>query len=435
MFATKNEAFDLSVSAKGLSGRDVLSNSDPQCIVYVREAGNWSEVGRSEVVSDNNNPDWIKRFSFHHNPNVSQELKFEVFDYDPASGNDFLGRVETTLAVILGAGVSGYRAPLIGGGFSGKSRTGGELQIRAEKSSGLSNQKVTFQFCGENIESKDFIGKSDPYLVISRCLPDGSFAVCHRTEHAKNTKKPVWNAFTVDVNSLCNGDWDRIIKFECFDWDDDSEHDFIGSCTTTLKKLSEGPSHGNIFELVNPRKVGKKNYSNSGFLKLMSYSIVGSAPMKDKTAKQQPMGVPNTGYPAATYPPQQAYPSAGYPPTTNYPANTYPSSNYQATAGYPPQQPNPYAASAGYPPNTGYPSNVGFAPPNPGYPPATQGYPPNPGYPQNPGYPPNTGYAPTAGYPPMPTSYPPAPGMPGFTGSQAPPSYPGYPPTQYPPYQ
>ena len=29
---------------------------------------------------------------------------------------------------------------------------------------------------------QDFLGKSDPYLIISRQLPDGSFAAVHKTK-------------------------------------------------------------------------------------------------------------------------------------------------------------------------------------------------------------------------------------------------------------
>jgi hypothetical protein len=33
---------------------------------------------------------------------------------------------------------------------------------------------VTFGFSGKNLDKKDFLGKSDPFMVISRChqLPD-----------------------------------------------------------------------------------------------------------------------------------------------------------------------------------------------------------------------------------------------------------------------
>ena len=47
------------------------------------------------------------------------------------------------------------------------------------------------------------------------------FTVVHKTEVIKNTLNPTWKPFTVQVRSLCNGDYDRLLKVECFDWDKD----------------------------------------------------------------------------------------------------------------------------------------------------------------------------------------------------------------------
>lgn len=48
------------------------------------------------------------------------------------------------------------------------------------------------------------------------------------------------------------------------------KHDLIGECTTTVSQLRQGPCEANTQSLVNPKKVGKKKYVNSGVLKLMS---------------------------------------------------------------------------------------------------------------------------------------------------------------------
>ena len=58
---------------------------------------------------------------------------------------------------------------------------------------------------------------SDVYFMIffSR------YTICHKTEVIKNTLNPTWRPFPVLVRSLCNGDVERTIKVECFDWDSD----------------------------------------------------------------------------------------------------------------------------------------------------------------------------------------------------------------------
>ncbi|KAM4711731.1 copine-8 isoform 2-T2 [Anableps anableps] len=130
------------------------------------------------------------------------------------------------------------------------------------------------QFCGTKLDKKDFFGKSDPFLVFYRSNEDGTFTICHKTEVVKNTLNPVWQAFKIPVRALCNGDYDRTIKVEVYDWDRDGSHDYIGEFSTSYRELSIGQSHFNVYEVVNPKKKGKKkNYKNSGTVTLLSFLV------------------------------------------------------------------------------------------------------------------------------------------------------------------
>ncbi|KAK6321800.1 hypothetical protein J4Q44_G00087760 [Coregonus suidteri] len=74
------------------------------------------------------------------------------------------------------------------------------------------------------------------------------FTICHKTEVVKNTLNPVWQSFTIPVRALCNGDFDRTIKIEVYDWDRDGSHDFIGEFTTSYRELARGQSQFNVYE-------------------------------------------------------------------------------------------------------------------------------------------------------------------------------------------
>uniref|UniRef100_A0AAX7TJN5 C2 domain-containing protein n=1 Tax=Astatotilapia calliptera TaxID=8154 RepID=A0AAX7TJN5_ASTCA len=103
---------------------------------------------------------------------------------------------------------------------------------------------------------------------------DGTFTICHKTEVVKNTLNPVWQAFKIPVRALCNGDYDRTIKIEVYDWDRDGSHDFIGEFSTSYRELSRGQSQFNVYEVVNPKKKGKKKkYLNSGTVTLLSFLV------------------------------------------------------------------------------------------------------------------------------------------------------------------
>ncbi|KAI4791855.1 hypothetical protein KUCAC02_033758, partial [Chaenocephalus aceratus] len=146
----------------------------------------------------------------------------------------------------------------------------GTIIVKAEE---LNNcrESVMMQFCGNKLDKKDFFGKSDPFLVFYRSNEDGTFTICHKTEVIKNTLNPVWQAFKIPVRALCNGDHDRTIKVEVYDWDRDGSHDFIGEFSTSYRELSRGQSQ---FNVINLKKKGKKKkYLNSGTVTLLSFLL------------------------------------------------------------------------------------------------------------------------------------------------------------------
>uniref|UniRef100_A0A8C5NGE4 Copine-8 n=1 Tax=Gouania willdenowi TaxID=441366 RepID=A0A8C5NGE4_GOUWI len=124
----------------------------------------------------------------------------------------------------------------------------GTIIVKAEE---LNNcrESVMMQFCGNKLDKKDFFGKSDPFLVFYRSNEDSTFTICHKTEVIKNTLDPVWQAFKIPVRALCNGDYDRTIKVEVYDWDRDGGHDFIGEFSTSYRELSRGQSQFNVYEV------------------------------------------------------------------------------------------------------------------------------------------------------------------------------------------
>jgi hypothetical protein len=76
---------ELSIACRNLINADTFSKSDPVVIVY--ERNDWQdkyyEIGRTEMISDNLNPDFVKRFQLSYNFETVQRLKFEVWDIDP----------------------------------------------------------------------------------------------------------------------------------------------------------------------------------------------------------------------------------------------------------------------------------------------------------------------------------------------------------------
>ena len=93
----------------------------------------------------------------------------------------------------------------------------------------------------------------------------------HKTEYIKNTLNPVWPPFTISASSLGRGDSSCAIKVICYDWDNDGSHDLIGEFTTTLGELLSQKLL--TWELINPHKVSKKKYKNSGTITISSVKV------------------------------------------------------------------------------------------------------------------------------------------------------------------
>uniref|UniRef100_A0A8C3V5K3 Copine 5 n=1 Tax=Catharus ustulatus TaxID=91951 RepID=A0A8C3V5K3_CATUS len=220
----------------------------------IRVLGCWAgdQFGRTEVIDNCLNPDFLHKFVLDYCFEERKNLRFDLYDVDSKtpdlSKHDFLGQAFCTLGEIVGSAVP----PL----------------------PQCPHDVATLQFCANKLDKKDFFGKSDPFMVFYRSNEDGTFTICHKTEVVRNTLNPVWAAFAIPVRALCNGDHDRAIKVEVYDWDRDGSHDFIGEFTTSYRELAQGQSHLNVYEVVNPRKkMKKKKYLNSGTVTLLSFTV------------------------------------------------------------------------------------------------------------------------------------------------------------------
>uniref|UniRef100_A0AAY4CLV0 Copine 8 n=1 Tax=Denticeps clupeoides TaxID=299321 RepID=A0AAY4CLV0_9TELE len=262
--ATKVE---MTVSCRNLLDRDTFSKSDPskatkmcERVQNVSSLVLFWQFGRTEVIDNTLNPDFVRKFILDYFFEERQNLRFDLYDVDSKSSNlskhDFLGQSFCTLGEVVGSLGSRLEKPL--GGIPGKKC--GTIIVKAEEL-GNCRESVMMQFCGNKLDKKDFFGKSDPFLVFYRSNEDGTFTICHKTEVVKNTLNPVWQAFKIPVRALCNGDYDRTIKVEVYDWDRDGSHDFIGEFSTSYRELSRGQSQFNVYEVSNLNKITQINFT------------------------------------------------------------------------------------------------------------------------------------------------------------------------------
>lgn len=64
---------------------DTFSKSDPFCVLYKLNGQRWDMLGKTEVIHDNLNPEFVKKVmtDFHFEKN--DKFKIEVYDSDDHS--------------------------------------------------------------------------------------------------------------------------------------------------------------------------------------------------------------------------------------------------------------------------------------------------------------------------------------------------------------
>lgn len=262
---------EISVSCRDIIDADVFSKSDPMVVLFVQGLGSkeWREFGRTETIQNTLNPDFVHKFVLDYYFEERQNLRFDVYDIDNKSAklseHDFLGRAICSLGEIVSSSGSDYRRPLKGSSFKDQ----GTIVLRAEEVSTCKDSLI-MSFNGRNLDKKDWFGKSDPFMVFLRCNEDNRFTVCDKTEVIKKTLNPDWKRKEYSIQKLCNGDRDRTIKVEVYDWNSNgSSHSLIGEFETSVNQLENGVGSDNVYECVHPeKKRKKKSYKNSGIVNL-----------------------------------------------------------------------------------------------------------------------------------------------------------------------
>ncbi|KAJ7406877.1 Copine-9 [Willisornis vidua] len=239
---------ELTVSCRNLLDMDTFSKSDPVVVLFVQGSGSseWKEFGRTEVIDNTLNPDFVRKFVLDYYFEEKQNLRFDVGIPGKRCGTilllaEELSNCRVSAHVLVRKGLHGPSAQVA---------AGAGVEEVAGSDSPCPQDIVTMQLCANKLDKKDFFGKSDPFLVFYRSNEDGTFTICHKTEVVKNTLNPVWQPFTIPVRALCNGDYDRTVKIDVYDWDRDGSHDFIGEFATSYRELSRAQSQFTVYEVT-----------------------------------------------------------------------------------------------------------------------------------------------------------------------------------------
>ncbi|OMJ65885.1 hypothetical protein SteCoe_37477 [Stentor coeruleus] len=229
---------ELFISARHLVNQDTFSKSDTFCVVSLQQGNSTSfeEVGRTEVIHDCLDPKWSKTIQIDYFFQQRQPITFTILDHDDSSP-DKLGHAHTTLGELVGKGDSSLDIS-----------QGGTLHIHIEEVR-LGSDSFKIRFRGIKLAKKDYFGLSDPYFILSKSVAIGEWRQLYKSEIIKETLDPIWEPFELTEQELCNCDRNRLIKFECYDWDSIGSDEMIGVFEVPASALLV---RGAKFEIFDP---------------------------------------------------------------------------------------------------------------------------------------------------------------------------------------
>ncbi|KAK9080585.1 hypothetical protein SSX86_000343 [Deinandra increscens subsp. villosa] len=264
---------ELSLSAANLRDRDMLSKSDPLAVVYTKgKDGSLQELGRTEVVLNSLNPQWITKIKVAYCFETVQTLLFRVYDVDTQfhgpevktlklDDQQYLGECTCTLSQIVTDPKRSWTTDLVSIAESTEStqpKKLGQLTVLAEVEH-VSKTTAELTFRCSDLENKDFFSKSDCFLVISKYVESGATIPICRTEVLKNTLRPEWKPVFLNMSQV--GSKDSPLIIECFNFNSNGKHDSLGKAQKSLAEL-ENLSYSKQGEnLFLPITIGKDHQS------------------------------------------------------------------------------------------------------------------------------------------------------------------------------
>ncbi|KAM6340957.1 copine-1 isoform 6-T14 [Alca torda] len=204
---------ELSVTCRSLLDRDLGSRSDPLCVVlHDAGGGRWIELDRTERIKNCQNPEFCKKLVVDYYFEKVQKLKFGVYDIDNKSfdlnDDDYLGGIECTLGQVVSSSVFTRPLELRQGKPAGK----GTITVSAEE---IKDTRVLcLEIEARNLDKKDLLGKSDPFLEFYKQNDAGMWQLVYRSEVIKDNLNPCWRKISAPLQTFCGGDFNKPIKIE-----------------------------------------------------------------------------------------------------------------------------------------------------------------------------------------------------------------------------
>eukprot|EP01083_Nonionella_stella_P017082 47723_1 len=246
-----SDQLELFLKCTNLPKLDIGSPSDPFIVISQKmdKDGRFHEITKTEMVRDNNNPEFTKPIVIAYHFEEVQLLRLDIYDADGIdlsrlSKHDFIGSCEFVLADLVNQPSSSLK--MIIKDKKGKPRkykhSPCTCTIKSEEIK-TNHDQFLIQFECKELEKPSWTTRPNPFLQVYRQSNDGvGWMSILRTPRFIKTQNARWHRMKIPIQRLCNGDYGRGILIKCFHDKDDRAPTEIGSCTTSLQALLDETS-------------------------------------------------------------------------------------------------------------------------------------------------------------------------------------------------
>jgi hypothetical protein len=259
---------ELHVSARNLKDMDIITVSDPFCILFLWDQGRWNEFARTEVIWNNLNPEWVTFFRILYIFEIRQPLLFRVYDCDKATAQlderHLIGEVEIDLARLISSAVT-TELPLT---IAKNRQISRGILLIAPEQAAKSNNLVEIEIRGIELKRLRFFAKNDPFFVIAKASEGARFLPVYQSEVKSDLR---WKPFKIPYQVLCNCDPDRPLRISFFDCRSHVAAALIGYHDTTFARLSEALGRPLIVQDAKAGQIGRFSLSKFNLIQKFGF--------------------------------------------------------------------------------------------------------------------------------------------------------------------
>jgi uncharacterized protein YegL len=226
-------------------------------------------------IQNSTSPNWVSVIEIDYEFGTPFKIAVQIFDEEKRGAHKSMGSATFDIDEVLGAR---------GNMKAKKFEKGGTIfcHIIEKKGSGT----LTLGLSGNNLKNTEgFMKKSDPFFELL-CKRDGAGGLVwdnvHRSEVVMNNLNPSWKDAIVPLSILNQGDMEKPIQINVYDFESNGRHVKMGTVETSVKALQS---------LVGKTLPLKIKATNTGTLTVKKCDITG---IEELTGRMEAASISNS---------------------------------------------------------------------------------------------------------------------------------------------